>query len=198
MTRRARGLVARIVPFLPGKGGILDIGSGTGHNGEYLRRLRLGPVSEVDVVDFSVVGPRPTLFDGYRLPFADAQFDAVTMIYVLHYAPDPVALLKEARRVCRGRLVLMQTICEGGAGTRFHLFNEAISRLGFYAARVFGLINPVPCPLRSGRGFSREALLRIVHHAGLAPESLRAERPLPLLPLSRITCSLVPFEPSCR
>ena len=72
MTWRARGLAVRLIPLLPGNGRILDLGSGTGHNGEYLRRLRLGPVSEVDVVDFSVVGPRPALFDGCRLPFRRA------------------------------------------------------------------------------------------------------------------------------
>jgi SAM-dependent methyltransferase len=149
-------------------------------------------------VDFSVAGPPPVLFDGCRLPFSDAQFDAVTMIYVLHYVPDPVGLLKEARRVCRGNLVVMQTVCEGRAGPGFNRVNEAVSRLGFYAARAIGLIDPVPCPLHSRRDFSREALLQIVHRAGLAPKSLRAERHLPFLPLIRITCSLAPFERSCR
>jgi SAM-dependent methyltransferase len=147
-------------------------------------------------VDFSVVGPRPALFDGCWLPFSDAQFDAVTMIYVLHYAPDPVALLNEARRVCRGNLVVMQTVCEGRAGPGLHRVNEAVSRLGFYAARAIGLISTVPCPLRSRCDFSREALLQIVQRAGLVPNSWLAERQLPLLPLNRITCSLVPFEPS--
>jgi SAM-dependent methyltransferase len=195
MTWRARELAARVAPLLPGTGEILDIGSGTGHNGAYLRRLRPGRVSEVDVVDFSVVGPGPALFDGRRMPFSDARFDAVTMIYVLHYAPDPVALLKEARRVCRGSIVVVQTVCEGSAGPRLHRVNEAISRLGFHAARLLGVINSVPCPLHSREDLSREALLQIVRRAGLAPGSLRAERHLPCLPLSRITCSLVPFEP---
>jgi SAM-dependent methyltransferase len=146
-------------------------------------------------VDFSVVGPGPALFDGRRLPFSDARFDAVAMIYVLHYAPDPIALLEEARRVCRGSIVVVQTVCEGSAGPRLYRVNEAISRLGFHAARLFGVINPVPCPLQAREELSREALLRIVRRAGLVPVSLRAERHLPGLPLSRITCSLVPFEP---
>ena len=101
------------------------------------------------MVDFSVVGPGPALFDGRWLPFSDARFDAVTMIYVLHNAPDPVALLKEARRVCRGSIVVVQTVCGGSAGPRLYRVNEAMSRLGFHAARLFGVINPVPCPLHS-------------------------------------------------
>ena len=147
------------------------------------------------MVDFSVVGPGPALFDGCRLPFSDARFDAVTMIYVLQYAPDPVALLKEARRVCRGNIVVVQTVCGGRAGPLFHRLNEAMSRLGFHAARFFGVINPVPCPLHSRMDLSRDALLQIVRRAGLATGSWRAERHLPCLPLSRITCCLVPVGP---
>ncbi len=195
MTWRARRLAARVAPLLPETGEILDLGSGTGHNAACLRRLRPGGVLEVDVVDFSVVGPGPALFDGRRLPFSDARFDAVTLIYVLQYAPDPVALLKEARRVCRGNIVVVQTVWEGSVGPGLYRINEAISRLGFHAARLFGAINPVSCPLHSRAALSRAALLQIVRRAGLAPEAWRAERHLPGLPLSRITCSLAPVEP---
>ena len=149
-------------------------------------------------MDFSVVGPGPVLFDGHRLPFADARFDAVTLIYVLHYAPDPVALLQEARRVCRGSLVIVQTVCAGRAGVRLHRVNEAISWLGFHAARLLGVIKPVPCPLDSPQALSLEALLNIVRCAGLAPESWRAERHFPSLPLSRITCRLAPIQTPAR
>src|SRR5579872_5461824 len=83
MSWRAKGLMARVVPLLPPNAAVLDVGCGTGHNGARLRQLGLGPVSEADVVDFCAVGPKPTLFDGCSLPFADKQFDAVTLIYVL-------------------------------------------------------------------------------------------------------------------
>jgi ArsR family transcriptional regulator len=39
--------------------------------------------------------------DMYRLPFADASFDAVAMQMVLHYAEEPAAALAEAARVLR-------------------------------------------------------------------------------------------------
>jgi ArsR family transcriptional regulator len=39
--------------------------------------------------------------DMYRLPFADAAFDAIAMQMVLHYAEDPAAALAEAARVLR-------------------------------------------------------------------------------------------------
>ena len=191
---RARGLMARVVPLLRRRATILDVGCGTGHNAERLRRLGLGPVSQVDIVDFTVVGPRPALFDGGALPFWDAQFDAVTLVYVLHYTRDPVALLKEARRVCRSTLIVMQTVCEGSTGPRFHRLNEFISRLAFYAARRLGAIHPVPCPLNSGCYFSRARFLQVAQQAGLVPSWLQVERHFPLLPLLRITCKLEPLK----
>ena len=147
------------------------------------------------MVNFSVVGPGPVLFDGCWLPFSDGRFEGVTLIYVLQYAPDPVGLLREARRVCRGSIVVVQTVGEGRRGPRFHRVNEAISRLAFQAARRLGVIAPVPCPLHCRADLSRAALLQVVRGAGLAIESWRAERHFPGLPLSRITCRLTPLEP---
>ena len=195
MSWRARGLMARVAPLLPRGAAILDVGCGTGHNGECLRFLGLGPVTEVDIVNFKVVGPPPTLFDGCTLPFADGRFDAVTLVYVLQYARAPSVLLKEASRVCRGALIVIQTVCEGSAGPRFHRLNELISRLGFYAARSVRAIRPVRCPLRPRHEFSREALLGTARQAGLIPTLLRAERHLPLFPLTRMTCRLEPLKP---
>ena len=46
--------------------------------------------------------------------------------------------------------------------------------------------------------FTCEAWQEIVHRAGLAPQSWRAERPHLFLPLIRITCRLAPLETSGR
>ena len=45
--------------------------------------------------------------DMYRLPFADAAFDAVALQMVLHYAEDPAAAVAEAARVLRPGGVLL-------------------------------------------------------------------------------------------
>jgi SAM-dependent methyltransferase len=196
MAWRARGLMARIAPLLPRDGSILDVGCGTGHNGERLRHLGLGPVAEVDVVNFKVAGPPPTLFDGCTLPFADGCFDAVTLVYVLHYARAPGVLLKEAQRVCRGPVIIVQTVCAGLSGTAFHSLNEFASRVGFCAARAVRAIGHVPCPLRLRWRFSCYDLLRTARQAGLVPTQIRAERHFPLLPLTRMICRFEPFKPA--
>lgn len=47
--------------------------------------------------------------DAARLTFADASFDRVCAPYVISVVPDPVAVLREMRRVCRpgGRIVIL-------------------------------------------------------------------------------------------
>jgi len=45
--------------------------------------------------------------DGQRLPFQDGAFDGALLVGVLEYAQDPVALLREARRVARTRVVVL-------------------------------------------------------------------------------------------
>ena len=46
------------------------------------------------------------IFDGYRLPFDDKNFDAVIFVDVLHHTEDPMVLLREAKRVARRAIVL--------------------------------------------------------------------------------------------
>ncbi len=44
--------------------------------------------------------------DVQNLPFKDNSFDIVTCFEVLEHVPDPVAAMKELRRVCKHRLLI--------------------------------------------------------------------------------------------
>jgi demethylmenaquinone methyltransferase/2-methoxy-6-polyprenyl-1,4-benzoquinol methylase len=113
--RRWRHEVIEAVDPQPGDR-VLDLAAGTGTSSQPFddRGARVVPC------DFSLgmlqVGKqaRPhlpfTAGDGTRLPFADATFDAVTISFGLRNIVDPVAGLREMRRVTRpgGRLV----VCE--------------------------------------------------------------------------------------
>jgi demethylmenaquinone methyltransferase/2-methoxy-6-polyprenyl-1,4-benzoquinol methylase len=95
---------------------VLDLAAGTGTSSEPFAELG----AMVIPCDFSLgmlqVGKRArpslafTAGDGTKLPFADATFDAVTISFGLRNIVDPIAGLREMRRVTRsgGRLV----VCE--------------------------------------------------------------------------------------
>ena len=111
----ARETAARL--SLPPAGRLLDVGCGTG---VLLRRLGVSyplaelcgidPVPEMLAVARRRTPPNVHLCQGWaeRLPFGDGRFDAVASCNTLHYVREPLAALKEARRVLRpgGRLVL--------------------------------------------------------------------------------------------
>ena len=110
---------AALLAALPARAGrLLDIGCGTGGLLELLaHRIEegLGVDASRDMLalartrlaerGLSHVAVRQA--DMYRLPLADASFDAVTMQMVLHYAEDPAAALAEAGRVLRPGGVLL-------------------------------------------------------------------------------------------
>lgn len=101
---------------------MLEIGPGTGLQALHVAG-QLGPSGRLDIAD---VQPRmldcvmrraaargisavvPVRTDARELPFPDATFDAAYLVTALGEIPDPVAALRELRRVLRpaGRLVV--------------------------------------------------------------------------------------------
>lgn len=104
---RMRHLPPRLLARMGAEGAVLDVGAGDGRLARHLMNARPGlRITGVDI------GPRdgahiPVMaYDGARLPFADESFDLVLLIDVLHHADDPAALLREAMRVSRGRVLI--------------------------------------------------------------------------------------------
>lgn len=122
--RRARFVVRLIRPHLP-SGPVLDLGAGTGHTAVRLaqdgcsvtmadvpphagalgQRLVAAPIAARLGREYGV--PR-VLYDGVTLPFPDRAFSAVLLAFVLHHCPDPLAVLREAARVSRGRVLVLE------------------------------------------------------------------------------------------
>jgi ubiquinone/menaquinone biosynthesis C-methylase UbiE len=95
---------------------LLDVGCGVG-NYHGLLADRVGSISGVDLSQDCLAqaaqrnpGVRYSHYDGSRLPFADASFDAVFTICVMHHVPPAQwpAFVAEMKRVARkGGLVLV-------------------------------------------------------------------------------------------
>lgn len=182
--RRGRALCRKIEAWVPPGSRIIDIGSGTGHNGVLLRAAARA-VDEFDVVDMHWAGPGPRLFDGRRLQRPDDDCDAVLLAFVLQYAEDPAALLREASRLARRRVLVVQSSFEGRLaclllGMREHLWGPVA--LG--VARGLGLVGRFESPLVTRRHYRQTDLRELFARCGLEEISLESES-WPLLAVRR-------------
>ena len=167
LEQRAQSLAIRLYPHLPTTGKILDVGSGTGHNVQALEQLLDVEFVETDVVDMSVVGNSPVLFDGRKLPFADREFSYSLMLFVLQYCDNPVNFLKEVRRVTDKRLILIQSTYAGSLARFVLRLREFLTgELAFKFARILNLIDDCHCSLKALYYFTRVELQEIIHQAG--------------------------------
>ncbi|MGD0140548.1 MAG: methyltransferase domain-containing protein [Tepidisphaeraceae bacterium] len=107
---RARWTARHLARFIKPTDRVLDIGAGDCRLVVRLQKTVGCQVVPVDVEDFNVTDVPLTLFDGRRLPFPDDSFDVVLLIFVLHHAEDAKAILTEARRVCRRRVIVFEDV----------------------------------------------------------------------------------------
>jgi len=105
---REEPLVDRIRPYLPAGGSVIDIGAGGCRIAELLGTDGRFSVTAVDVVDHNVTEVPMQLYDGERLPFPDKSFDAALLVFVLHHAEHPEVLVREALRVTRSTVVVIE------------------------------------------------------------------------------------------
>jgi SAM-dependent methyltransferase len=92
---------------------VLDVGAGTGEMAQSIRTLR--PELKISGADIYI---RPKTFipvveyDGNKLPFNDASFDAVITVDVLHHCNDPVSVLRECARVSKKWVIIKDHIAD--------------------------------------------------------------------------------------
>ena len=124
-----------VLPHVRGR--VLDIGCGAN---ELVRRHPGGGIG-VDVHqwgDVDVVVP-----DTAALPFADSEFDTVTIVAALNHIPNRAEVLVEARRVLKpgGRLIL--TMIPPGISTAWHRIRRSSdadqTERGMKPGEVYGL-----------------------------------------------------------
>jgi len=107
---RSRWTARKLMPFLKSTDRILDVGAGDCRLDVLLHKKIGCEVVPVDVEDFNQTDLPMTLFDGKKLPFADDSFDVVLLVFVLHHAEDAKAVLEEARRVSRDRVIVFEDV----------------------------------------------------------------------------------------
>jgi SAM-dependent methyltransferase len=135
--RIAAQMAQALAPLGP-IGRALDFGSGDGYFASELpkRVAAIAGVTPVDVVERATSLVRPQLYDGRRLPFADASFDLAYSVDVIHHCPDPMAALADLAR-CTRRWLLIKDHQHDGALGRLTL--AVLDELG---NRRFGIPSP--------------------------------------------------------
>ena len=104
----ARATFRHAKDFLPVGSTVLDIGCGIGYGLKVLGEDFACVAHGCDVVIPPNALPRFAMFDGRSLPYADKSFDAAFLIFVLHHADDPGVLLREASRVARNAVIVVE------------------------------------------------------------------------------------------
>lgn len=132
----------KVVPLASGR--VLEIGIGTGLNLEHYDKARVDQVVGLDPgVEMQPLARRRASAAGItvqlvalsaeRIPFEDGAFDTVLSTYTLCTIPDPVAALKEMRRVLKpaGRLIFCEHGLAGDASVKAwqHRLTPAWSRI---------------------------------------------------------------------
>lgn len=109
LAARAEFFVRLFEEHLPPGSRVLDIGGGWGFYAEPLER-RGHRLTVLDVVKPGFQKAPVVVYDGCRIPFPDKSFDASLLVTVLHHISDPEAVIREARRVTRGILVVVEDV----------------------------------------------------------------------------------------
>jgi SAM-dependent methyltransferase len=109
LRRYARAEAAAVTPFVVGSR-VLDLGAAEGYVAAALAGRMPAFACGVDVGPFRRAAVPYAVYDGRRLPFADGAFDTTLVLLTLHHCAAPEAVLDEAIRVTRRRLVVTESV----------------------------------------------------------------------------------------
>ena len=92
---------------------ILDLGAGDGLLALEIKKQLKKEVVLVDIVDYNYTDLPLILYNPEeQIPLADGEVDTTILYTVLHHASDPEHLLKEATRITKKRLVIIEAYIE--------------------------------------------------------------------------------------
>ncbi len=111
--RAARKMCFACQDFIKKGSKILDLGCGSAIVGNQFKKFFQAEVIGVDIMDRRIIPLSFKIFDGKNLPFPENFFDVVLINYVLHHAQDPIALLKEAKRVSKDKIIIFEDLPVG-------------------------------------------------------------------------------------
>ncbi|PRX53000.1 ubiquinone/menaquinone biosynthesis C-methylase UbiE [Nonomuraea fuscirosea] len=164
VTRRTEPrIAAQIEAALGDARTVLNVGAGTGSY-EPSDRYVLAVEPSALMRSQRRPGAAPCLIgSAERLPFDDGSFDAAMSVASIHHWPDPIAGLRELRRVARRVVVFTHDTTEAGWLHRFWLTRDYLPEVGDLvsgrpsitelADAIGARTEPVPIPWDCADGF---------------------------------------------
>ena len=144
---RSKQKFRNINPFFPRNGStltVLDLGCAEGYVGECIRDRLGARVLLADVVAMNRTELPHILLKKELLPWSNGHFDIVLLYFVLHHAEDAERLIHEAMRVCRNRVIVVESVYRRSVQLKFlTVLDKLANRL-----RSHGRMNPQEEALR--------------------------------------------------
>ena len=135
-------MIGEIGEFVPKGDSVLDIGAGGGWIGKQLENSCGARVTLLDVADMNRTNLPLQVYDGKRMPFVDSSFDTSLLLFVLHHCQDPLAVLSEAVRVSKKRLVVFEDTFRNPFEKFLCGLNDWISNSPFFLANPLKMNMP--------------------------------------------------------
>src|SRR5271166_1330647 len=156
---RLRDQAETLAAHLDAGDNVLDVGCGTGLLSAYLQQMYRVDPTGLDIKDFRQAQIPFRQFDGTSIPFPDNAFDHVVLSEMLHHSPDPVALIKECRRVARRGIIVFEDMPDGRLGklillahvelfARYHHYPFRPARVAEYRSALAWLGDHARCVAR--------------------------------------------------
>ena len=128
---RAELLVGHFEHQLPPGSRILDIGGGWGFYREPLSRRGHEHVV-IDVVKPGIQKAPVVIYPGKRIPFDDKSFDVSLFVTVLHHIHDIDAVIEEACRVTRKKIIIVEDFYHHELGRWWTVLRDQIYNFEFF------------------------------------------------------------------
>ena len=108
--KRAASIALQMKDFIKKGDRVLDIGLGNGFVAKQVRNHYKVYMEGVDIVDYNETDIKNTIYNGFNLPFKDNSFDCILILQTLHHCTDQIQVLKEAKRVSRKSIIIMEDV----------------------------------------------------------------------------------------
>ncbi len=132
LQKRAEYFTSLFADHLEPASRVLDIGGGWGFYAEPIEN-RGHDLTVLDVVKPGFQRAPVVIYDGGKMPFEDKSFDASILVTMLHHTPDPASILKEAIRVTKKRIIVIEDVYNHTLGKFWTILRDQ-----FYNVEYFG------------------------------------------------------------